>query len=137
MTNRFLLLTTISLMSSFASFTSAYAADTTSIYPEDTIVKEIDYKSWHFYKIEVDNPTKLTVKLRKISDDVDLYVSRSKKPTKNEFLCAPLKQGSSIETCRLTSHTAATWYIGVHGKLKSDYQLNVQTNDLNLLSQIN
>jgi len=101
------------------------------------LLNEIGYKSWHFYKIEVDNPTKLTVKLRKISDDVDLYVSRSKKPTKNEFLCAPLKQGSSIETCRLTSHTAATWYIGVHGKLKSDYQLNVQTNDLNLLSQIN
>jgi len=39
MTNRFLLLTTISLVSSLVSFTSAYAADTTSIYPEDTIVK--------------------------------------------------------------------------------------------------
>lgn len=115
-----------------------YAASTipTDIYSEDTILDEISYKEWHFYKIEVDNPAKLTVKIRKISDDVDLYVSRSKKPSEDNYQCAPLKKGSSIETCRLTSNTSATWYIGVHGKMDSDYQLSVQTDDLNLLSLI-
>lgn len=119
-----------------SSITLAASAIPTVIYSEDTISEEINQKDWHFYKIDVDNPAKLTVKLRKVSDDVDLYVSRSKKPTIDEFQCAPLKDGSSIETCRLTSHTSATWYIGIHGKMDSDYQLSVKTDDLELLSLI-
>ena len=55
----------------------------------------------------------------------------------DEFQCAPLKTGASIETCRLTSHVPTTWFIGVHGKMDSDYQLKVKTDDLKLISQIN
>lgn len=122
------------LLSSSATFASDAIA--TDIYSEDTISEEIDYKDWHFYKIEVDNPAKLTVKLRKISNDVDLYVSRSKKPSEDEFQCAPLKTGTLIETCRLTSDTPGIWYIGVHGKMESNYQLRVNTDDLKLISQV-
>ena len=106
----------------------------TSIYSEDIVIELIDHDDWHFYKIEVDTAAKLTVKLRKISDDADLYVSRSKKPTDNDFQCAPKKSGKLIETCRLSSSTPVIWYIGVHGKLESDYQLGVTTNELNLVS---
>ncbi|MCW8929136.1 MAG: PPC domain-containing protein [Gammaproteobacteria bacterium] len=120
----------------FGSISYGASSIPTAIYSEDTISEEINHKDWHFYKIEVDNPSKLTVKLRKISDDVDLYVAHSKKPTEDNFHCAPQKSGSSIETCRLTSNTAATWYIGVHGKMDSNYQLSVNTKDLKLLSQI-
>ena len=120
-----------------SSITFASDAVPMDIYSEDTISETIDHKKWHFYKMEVDNPAKLTIKLRKISDDADLYVSRSKKPSQDNFQCAPLKSSSSIETCRITSHTAAIWYIGIYGKKKSDYKLNVQTADLKQVSQNN
>ena len=129
---------TLSLIPLLLCSSIIFAADSipTAIYSEDTISEEINSKDWHYYKIDVEYPAKLTVKLRKISDDVDLYVSPLKKPSEEEFQCAPLKNGSSIETCRLTSHTAGTWYIGIHGKMDSDYQLSVKTDDLNLLSHI-
>lgn len=136
MKHSLLILTLSALFLSTSFVTFAASAIPTDIYSEDTVSDQITYKDWHFYKIDVDNPAKLTIKLRKISDDVDLYVSRSKKPSEEEFQCAPLKNGSSIETCRLTSSTAATWYIGIHGKMDSDYQLSVRTVDLELLSLI-
>ncbi len=129
----------LTLLPVLLSSSITYASDAVpmDIYSEDTIIEEIAYKKWHFYKIEVEDPAKLTVKLRKISDDADLYVSRSKKPSLDEFQCAPLKSNSSIETCRISSHTAATWYIGIYGKTKSDYKLNVQTDELKQVSQNN
>lgn len=119
--------------------TMTYAAGTTvtPIYSDEVIYEIIDYDDWHFYSIELDKPVKLTVKLRKISDDADLYVARSKKPTKDKFQCAPLKEGTSIETCRINIQTAGTWYIGVHGKKDSDYQLGVNITDMKQISQIN
>jgi len=106
----------------------------TSIYSEDVVEELINHDDWHFYKIEVETAAKLTVKLRKISDDADLYVSSSKKPSNDDFQCAPKKSGKLIETCRLSSNTPIIWYIGVHGKLESDYQLGVTTNELSLVS---
>jgi hypothetical protein len=110
-------------------------AATTLIYSEDVIQNEINKNEWHFYQIEVTNPAKLTIKLRKLSSNVDLYVAQSKKPTKRDFLCAPLKNNNSIETCRLTSHTPGNWYIGIHGKSNSDYQLGFVANEIELSSQ--
>lgn len=119
-----------------SSIALAAAVIPTEIYSEDTISEEIDYQQWHFYIIAVDKPSKLTIKLRKISHDADLYVSRSKIPTEETFQCAPLKNGTSIETCRLTSHKPGIWYIGIYGKKESDYQLGVKTVDLKSLSKI-
>ncbi|MCK5648613.1 MAG: PPC domain-containing protein [Gammaproteobacteria bacterium] len=128
----------VCIVSMILSSSITLAADIipTDIYSEDTISEEIDYQQWHFYKIDVDKPSKLTIKLRKISDDADLYVSRSKIPTEEKFQCAPLKNGTSIETCRLTSHKPGIWYIGIYGKMEGDYQLGVKTVDLKMLSQI-
>ena len=128
---------TLSLFAMILSSSVASDSVVADIYSEDTIREEINFKEWHFYKMEVDKPSKLTVKLRKISNDADLYVSRSKKPSAQEFQCAPLKTGSSIETCRLTTDKPGTWYIGVYGKMESDYQLGVKTDDLKFISQIN
>ena len=129
----------LALLPMLFSYSITYAASSlpSDIYSEDILIEEVNHEEWNFYKIVVENPAKLTVKLRKISDDVDLYVSQTKKPTEDEFTCAPLKMGKSIETCRLTSHMPTTWYIGVHGKQESDYQLSVKTDDLRLISQIN
>lgn len=111
-------------------------AETSQIYSEDIVQEEIYEDDWHFYQLDIDNPSKLTVKLRKISSDVDLYVSRSKKPTEDSFVCAPQKSGKLIETCRLTSHTPGKWYIGIHGKTDSEYQLKVKADEMALVSQI-
>lgn len=111
-------------------------AATNQIYSDDIVQEVIDENTWHYYQIEVENPAKLTVKLRKLSDDVDLYVAQAKKPTEDNFVCAPQKSGNSIETCRLTSSTAGIWFIGIHGKTESDYQLGVQTREMQQLTQI-
>ena len=128
----------LALISSLLVYSSVSIAEDspTAIYSEDIITDQVNADDWHFYKIDLETAAKLTVKLRKISDDVDLYVTRSKKPTNSDFLCAPQKLGNLIETCRLTNHTASTWYIGVHGKMDSQYQLGIETKDLDLTSQI-
>lgn len=117
-------------------FYSSVLAATSQIYPEDVIFEAIEEDSWHYYQLELDNPAKLTIKLRKLSDDVDLYVSQNKKPTLDDFMCAPQKAGNLIETCRLTSNTTGKWFIGIHGKTYSEYQLGVNVRDLDLISQI-
>ncbi len=105
------------------------------IYSEDVISNFVGSEKWQFYRIDIDTPAKLTVKLRKIDNNADLYVLRSKKPSKDEFLCAPKREGQSIETCRLTANEAGTWYIGVHSKQGSHYQLGVKAKDMSLISQ--
>ena len=127
-----------STLSLFTLLISTFvSAGTSQIFSDDVIQDEIYENNWHYYQIELETPTKLTVKLRKLSDNVDLYVARAKKPTEDDFLCAPQKPGNLIETCRLTISTAGTWYIGIHGKSDSDYQLGVQARDIEGLTQIN
>ncbi len=105
-----------------------------TIYPEDKITDQISQYNWQYYKVELDNPAKLTIKLRKISDDVDLYVGKNKKPTTDNFICAPRKSGKRIETCRLNSQEADVIYIGIYGKADSDYQLGLSAHEQELLS---
>jgi hypothetical protein len=105
------------------------------IYSEDIIQERIAYDDWHFYKMELEDASKLVVKLRKVSDDADLYVARYVMPSENNFLCAPQKAGKMIETCRLNSHTPGTWYIGVHGAMESDYQISVTIDEVDSLSR--
>lgn len=121
---------TVSFMSSVA-----FASDNSrSIYPEDKITNQVEQDHWQYYKLELDSPAKLTIKLRKISDDVDLYVSKEQKPTTSDYLCAPRKPGNLIETCRLNSAEAEVIYIGIYGKAESDYQLGVNARKQKLLS---
>jgi len=112
-------------------------AQTSEIRSNDIIQEKIKESGWHYYEIDIDKPSKLTVKLRKISKDVDLYVARDDKPTQDDFLCAPLKSGKQIETCRMTINIPGKWFVGIYGKLESKYQLGVETKDMKFLSQIN
>ena len=98
------------------------------------VENQIDKNEWHFYQFDTDTISELTIKLRKISDDVDLYVSRAKKPTENDFLCAPKRSSQLIETCRLSLQSPGKWYIGIHGKASSDYQLGIKVDDCDLIS---
>jgi len=132
---RIILTIVFTLCFNSTSFASDHEA--VIVYSEDIIEQEVDMESWNFYQLETDTAAKITIKLRKISDDADLYVLQSKKPTKDAYTCAPKKSGSSIETCRITSNDAGIWYIGVYGKEQSDYQLGIKTKDLSLISQIN
>ena len=118
-----------------ATVSITYAAESiNSIYPEDKIKDQISQHNWQYYKVELDNPAKLTIKLRKISDDVDLYVSKNQKPTTDNFICAPRKSGKRIETCRLNSQEADVIYIGIYGKADSDYQLGLSAHEQELVS---
>ena len=118
-----------------ATVSITYAAESiNSIYPEDRIKDQISQYSWQYYKVELDNPAKLTIKLRKISDDVDLYVGKNQKPTTDNFICAPRKSGRRIETCRLNNQEADVIYIGIYGKADSNYQLGLNAHEQELLS---
>jgi hypothetical protein len=133
------IITAVKLSVTFAltGMSTIAIAATNQIYSDDVIEETIAQNNWHYYQIRVDDPSKLTVKLRKISDDVDLYVAKSQKPSEDNFVCAPQKTGNMIETCRLTSNIPSVWYIGVHGKADSDYQLGVRAESMKLISQIN
>ncbi len=128
--------TTITIIiTCLATVSIAYAAESiNSIYPEDKIRDQISQYSWQYYKVELDNPAKLTIKLRKISDDVDLYVGKNQKPGTDNFVCAPRKSGKRIETCRLSSQEADVIYIGIYGKADSDYQLGLSAHEQELVS---
>lgn len=98
------------------------------------IQQQIAKNQWQYYQLDLDTPSQLTIKLRKMSNDVDLYVSRAKKPTKDDFLCAPKRSSAMIETCRLNTQKAGKWFIGIYGKTDSNYQLGVRANDCELIS---
>ena len=98
------------------------------------IHKQIFKNEWHYYEFDMESPSNLTIRLRKISDDVDLYVAREKKPTEHDFLCAPKRSSAMIETCRLKSITPGKWYIGIYGKTKSNYQLGIMADGSDIIS---
>ena len=98
-----------------------------SLEPEDVLTESVESNSWQYYRVELDEPANLTVKLRKLKGNADVYVVSSRKPTQNFHECAPKKAGNKAETCRIKSKTASVWYVGVYGKESSQYDLMVES----------
>ena len=95
--------------------------------PEETINDEIELNAWKYYRVELDEPSNLTVKLRKVQGDADIYVVSSRKPTASLHECAPQKLGNRGETCRIKSNSSKVWYVGVHAKEQSSYKLTIES----------
>lgn len=105
-----------------------YAADSIApLEPEETISDQIELDTWKYYRVELDEPSNLTVKLRKIQGDADIYVVSSRKPTASFHECAPKKLGNRGETCRIKSDSSKVWYVGVHAKEQSSYNLRIES----------
>ena len=99
-----------------------------SLEPEDVLTGAIESNTWQYYRVELDEPANLTVKLRKVKGNADVYVVSSRKPTQTFHECAPKKTGNKAETCRIKSNTTSVWYVGVYGKESSTYDLTVESN---------
>jgi hypothetical protein len=95
--------------------------------PEEIISDQIETNDWKYYRIELDEPANLTVKLRKVQGNADIYVVSSRKPTASFHECAPKKTGNRAETCRIKSNSSKVWYVGVHGKKQSSYELKIES----------
>lgn len=107
---------------------SLYASDDVALLePEETLHEQIEADSWQYYRVELDEPANLTVKLRKVRGNADIYVVSSRKPSESFHECAPKKSGNKAETCRVKSAASKTWYVGVHGKESSSYNLKVES----------
>lgn len=130
-------ITLLTLILTSTCYSSIALSQTSQLRADEPVKKKIDESAWHYYEVDIDKPSKLTVKLRRISRDVDMFVARDDKPTKDNFLCAPQKEGKQIETCRLTSHTPGKWFVGIYGKMDSKYQLGIETKDMKYISKIN
>jgi|GEM_PF-1443977 len=74
--------------------------------------------AWDNLKIvSSDSDTQLTVSLKGLSDNADLYVRKSSSPTLYAYDCVSNHTATMDETCTVNiSGQAATWYIGVYGK---------------------
>ena len=108
--------------------TFLYAEDNvTALEPEETLSESIESNTWQYYRVELDEPADLTVKLRKVKGNADVYVVSSRKPTQAFHECAPRKVGSRAETCRMKSETSNIWYVGVFGQQDSTYDLKIES----------
>ncbi|MCW8929184.1 MAG: PPC domain-containing protein [Gammaproteobacteria bacterium] len=115
-------------ISLFLLSTPLFATDDIApLEPEETINNQIEGDSWQYYRIELDEPANLTVKLRKVHGDADMYVVSSRKPTTDFHECAPKKAGNRGETCRIKTNSSKIWYVGVHGKEQSSYDLKIES----------
>ena len=99
----------------------------TALEPEETLSESVESNTWRYYRIELDEPADLTVKLRKVKGNADVYVVSSRKPTQAFHECAPKKKGNRGETCRMKSETSNVWYVGVFGQESSTYDLKVES----------
>ena len=106
-----------------------YALDdiVATLEPEEIISEQIETNGWKYYRIDLDKPANLTVKLRKVKGDADIYVVSSRKPSASFHECAPKKTGNRAETCRIKSNSSKIWYVGVHGKEQSSYELKIES----------
>ena len=79
---------------------------------------------WLYYQIQASAAdTKLTVELKNLSSDVDLYVRKGAKPNLSDFDCRPYLGGTSSETCNLTNTGDTTWFIGVYGYTAGSFSI--------------
>jgi len=78
----------------------------------------VNSNAWVHYKIDSsDSDTKLTVNLKNLSDDADLYIKKDSLATTTSYGCASEEYGISNEICEvdISSQDAATWYVSVYG----------------------
>ncbi|KPA17124.1 hypothetical protein MHK_002658 [Candidatus Magnetomorum sp. HK-1] len=64
------------------------------------------------------------IEITNLSDDVDLYVRKNAKPTKDMHDCCPYEGGTQFESCRISYN--ATWYIGVFGYSSGNYEIKAK-----------
>jgi hypothetical protein len=112
---------------SLMSMTLYASDDVTQLEPEETLSEEISSSGWKYYRVELDEPANLTVKLRKVEGEADIYVVSNRKPNTSFHECAPQRAGSRAETCRIKSGSATIWYVGVLSKENSSYDLKVES----------
>nr|VFJ93528.1 MAG: pre-peptidase C-terminal domain-containing protein [Candidatus Kentron sp. LFY] len=90
----------------------------------DTESDSVLERDWKFYKVNASLPddANLIVELFNLSDDLDLYTQRGRRPSKNDWNCRPYTGGRGTEKC--TIEDSGEWYIGVSGYKAGDFSLS-------------
>jgi len=71
---------------------------------------------WIYYKIITNSSdTRVSFDLTFLSNDVDMYIKKGKKPTLNDYDSRPVKDDTWSESCSMENSGVNTWYIGVYG----------------------
>ncbi|WP_308364743.1 MULTISPECIES: S8 family peptidase [unclassified Microbulbifer] len=71
--------------------------------------------SWQHFTLDVSSGmSSLDVQMSGGSGDADLYVRFGAQPTTGSYDCRPYRNGNN-ESCSLSSPSAGTWYISIHG----------------------
>jgi hypothetical protein len=89
---------------------------------EDNFVSKT---KWKEYYVNVDKKySKLTIVLKNLSADLDLYVRKDNKPTMEYFDCRPFKGGLRSEMCTLINEDNTLWHFSVYGYESGNFSIN-------------
>ena len=84
---------------------------------------------WQDFKVTlVASQTQFTVTLNGLSQDADLYVRKSTRPTRRSYDCRPLLSGASSETCVISNNGNHTYFISVRGPTAGATPFNLLMN---------
>lgn len=71
--------------------------------------------AWNYYFVNIPSgTTKLTVTLRNLTGDVDLFMLRGEKPTSDLFYCLSGNPERTEEECTVVNPSPGVWWIGVN-----------------------
>ena len=103
--------------------------DPTALALDNTATGQIGLREWKFYSVDVpQDSTRLDVKLQDLTNDADLYVRETTRPSGTvdeggQYDCGSYNGGTTTEVCELNNAGGKRYIVGVYGYQASDYSL--------------
>ena len=89
----------------------------------------VEQGKWKTYYTNIDKTySSVTVKIKNLTEDVDLYVKKGAKPDLDNYDCRPYKGGKRDEICELDNSGDNLWYFCVYGYKSGSYSISVKAN---------
>ncbi|ETR73328.1 MAG: hypothetical protein OMM_01038 [Candidatus Magnetoglobus multicellularis str. Araruama] len=104
------------------------ASDIPILLPDKTIENQVDFHSWHYYRIvNQAAECQYTVRLHNLSDDADLYFRHTDIPTLDQWDIRPYKGTQCSESLQFLAENHDVWFVGVYGYRAAQYHLSLNS----------
>jgi subtilisin family serine protease len=106
----------------------AALSDIPILLPQKPIKGKVKQNQWMYYQIITESlECQYTLKMDDISNDADMYLSQSQKPSLKEWDYRPYKGFRQPETIIFHANQSSQWYVGIYGYRASDFQLSISS----------
>jgi len=89
--------------------------------------QHVDNGAWEYYLYVNPGSTPFEVVMRETSGDPDLYMRKNSYPDTTHYDASDISVGNELSRIVLTTASAASYYIGVHGYRAADYSIMINT----------